>query len=422
MRTAVMTISVSLLALAACQAEKVAEGPASTLDQTAAAGATPSTAEKAAPVAQGEPNKKDAVPAFAEQTRAPESKSNVTLAVQEVATGLAEPWAIAALPDGALLVTERTGKLWHITAAGQKSEVAGVPKVDNRDQGGLLDISLGPDFTTARTVYFTFSEPRGGDTNGTSLARATLSADGKKLDAVKVIFQQTPAWESTKHYGNNIEWDTAGNLYLALGERSNADARPLAQDLNAHLGKVVKLKADGTPAEGNPFIGQANAKPEIWSYGHRNVQGAAIHPDTGKLWTIEHGARGGDEINIPEAGKNYGWPVITYGIDYSGAAFGEGVTAKDGMEQPIYYWDPVIAPGDMTFYKGELFPWKGDLLVSALKPAAIVRLEVEGDRVVGEERLLTDQGRVRDIQEAADGALWVITDEPSGKLLRVTPG
>lgn len=393
------------------------EVPAPTASAEQAAG----TPTRGAPVEQANPNKTDAVPAFPEQTRAPEAKSNVALKIETIAEGIENPWGSAVLPDdGSVLVTSKAGKLWLVTPGKPKAEITGVPKLDNRGQGGLLDISLGPDFMTSRTVYFTFSEDRGGGKNGASLARATLSADRKKLENVTTIFRQEPAWASTTHYGSNIEWDSAGSLYLTLGERFDPEPRQLAQDLNAHLGKVVKLKADGTPADGNPFIGRANAKPEIWSYGHRNVQGAAIHPDTGKLWTIEHGPRGGDEINIPEAGKNYGWPVISYGIGEAGGPIGEGITAREGLEQPIYYWDPVIAPGDMTFYKGNLFPWKGDLLVSSLGTSQLVRLEVEGDRITGEERLMPGQGRIRDITEAPDGALYVLVDD-AGKVLRITP-
>jgi glucose/arabinose dehydrogenase len=401
--------------LAACNGETPA--PTASADQPGSA----TTPTRGAPVQQASTNKADAVPAFPEQTRAPEAKTNVTLNVEVLAEGIENAWAGALLPDdGSLLVTSQTGKLWLVTPGKPKTEVTGVPKVDARGQGGLLDISVGPDFMTNHTVYFTFSEDRGGGKNGTSLAKATLSADRKKLENVSVVFQQQPAWASTAHYGSNIEWDSAGNVYITLGERSDPEPRQLSQDLDTHIGKVVKLKADGTPADGNPFIGQANTKPEIWSYGHRNVQGAAIHPDTGKLWTIEHGPRGGDEINIPEAGKNYGWPVISYGIEYAGGPIGEGITVREGMEQPIYYWDPVIAPGDMIFYKGNLFPWKGDLLIGSLGPNQIVRLDVEGDRVTGEERLLTDQGRIRDIIEAPDGALYVVAQD-AGKLLRVTP-
>jgi aldose sugar dehydrogenase len=413
MRTLVLSsaiLAISLLGAGGCQQ-----------DEQASAQTPSSRAAVGAPAPQGPPNKKDAVPAFAGQTRAPESKSGVKLKVNTVASGIDHPWAIALLPDGKLLVTARSGKLWLVTPTGQKTEVTGAPKVDARGQGGLLDISIGPDFTNARTVYMSFSEDRGNKTNGTSLAKATLSADNSKLENLQVIFQQQPAWASTLHFGSNIEWDSAGNIFLTVGERSLPESRVHAQDITTDLGKVIHVTPDGKPASNNPFLGRTDALPEIWSYGHRNVQGAAINPETGKLWTVEHGPRGGDEINIPEPGKNYGWPVITYGIDYPGGPIGDGITAKDGMEQPTYYWDPVIAPGDMTFYTGNLFPWKGDLLVASLA-GAIVRLEVTGDRITGEERLLTDQGRIRDVQEAADGSLWVITDDSNGKVLNVTPG
>lgn len=389
-------------------------------DDQAPVGVTPSATSPVGAVAQGQPNKRDARPAFPQQTRAPESVSGVRLKVETVADGIDEPWGSALLPDGKLLVTARTGKLWLVTPGAGKAEVAGAPRVDNDGQGGLLDISLAPDFATSRAVYVSFSEPREQGKNGTSLARATLSADGKKLENLKVIFQQQPAWSSSLHFGSNIEWDPAGNLYLTVGERSLPQPRQLAQDVSTHIGKVMRLKADGSAADGNPFVGQANAKPEIWSYGHRNVQGAAIDPATGQLWTIEHGPRGGDELNRPEAGKNYGWPIICYCIDYPGGPIGDGITSKDGMEQPVYYWDPVIAPGDMIFYKGDLFPWKGNILASSLA-GAIVRLEIADGKVTGEERLLKDQGRIRDITEAADGSLYVLTDESDGKVLRVTP-
>ncbi len=411
MRVILPAISIVLLGLSACQPGHQRGGEAS-----AQIPASPGAA-----VQQGAPNKKDAVPAFPGQTRAPEVRSNVRLKVQMIADGIDHPWGSALLPDGALLVTAREGKLWLIVPGQNKQEVTGAPRVDNRGQGGLLDVSLAPDFATSRAVYISFSEPRGDGANGTSLARATLSADRRKLENLKVIFQQTPAWKSTLHFGSNIEWDSAGSLFLTVGERSLPEPRMLAQDLSTHIGKVMRLKPDGKAAEGNPFMARVNAKPEIWSYGHRNVQGAAINPDTGKLWTIEHGPRGGDEINIPQAGKNYGWPIICYCIDYPGGPIGEGITAKAGLEQPVYYWDPVIAPGDMIFYKGDLFPWKGNILASALS-GAIVRLELNGEKVVGEERLLRDQGRIRDILEAADGSLYVLTDDSNGKVLRVTPG
>jgi aldose sugar dehydrogenase len=396
------------IALPACQPK----------EQTIAAAQTPPAAA-GAPVQQGAANKRDAMPAFPGQTRAPESRSNIALKVEAIADGISNPWGSALLPDGGLLVTSKSGKLWLVKAQQGKTEIAGVPEVDARGQGGLLDVSVSPDFAQSRKIYFSFSESRGDGASGTSLAYGVLSADGKRLDSVKVVFQQAPAWRSQGHFGSNIEWDSAGNIYLTLGERQQAQPRQLAQDINTHIGKVVHLKPDGSPAEGNPFIGRSDAKPEVWSYGHRNVQGAAIHPDSGKLWTIEHGPRGGDELNVPQAGKNYGWPIITYGIDYPGGPIGDGITAKEGMEQPVYYWDPVIAPGDMTFYRGNLFPWKGDLLASSLA-GAIVRLELDGEKVIGEERLLKDQGRIRDILEAPDGSLYVLVDD-AGKVLRVTP-
>ena len=409
-----VTVSLALMAAACAPSEPTAAnlaGPPAGQEPTPTAGA---------PVPQSAPNLASAKPAFPEQTRAPETKSNIPLNVETLADGIDHPWGSALLPDdGSLLVTSKSGKLWLVTPGKPKAEITGVLKVDARDQGGLLDISISPSFMTDRAIYFTFAEDRGGGKNSTSLARATLSADRTKLENAQVIFRQDPAWASTKHYGSNIEWDSSGNIYLTVGERSNPEPRKLAQDLNANLGKVLRLKADGKPADGNPFLGRSDAKPEIWSWGHRNVQGAAIHPDTGKLWTIEHGPRGGDELNIPEAGKNYGWPKICYCIDYSGQPIAEG-TAREGMEQPAYYWDPVIAPGDMIFYTGNLFPWKGDILASALKTKEIVRLHLSGDKVIGEERILQNQGRIRDILQAPDGALYVLVDD-SGKVLRVTP-
>jgi glucose/arabinose dehydrogenase len=404
----------ALLAASACSDPAAAADPAPDQQQQAAKAA-------GAPVAQAPPNKKDAKPAFPQQTRAPEQKSNVKLVTTTIADDLDEPWAIALLPTGDLLVTERTGKLWRFTREGKRNEVTGVPAVDARGQGGLLDVSPAPGFEQSRLVYFTFSEARANRTNGTSLAHARLSTDGTRLENVQVVFRQEPGWASTLHFGSNIAWDSAGNLYLTLGERSMPEPRKQAQQLDSLLGKVVHLTPEGKPAPGNPFIGKEGARPEIWSYGHRNVQGAAIHPDTGKLWTIEHGPRGGDELNIPEAGKNYGWPVITYGIDYPGGPIGEGITAKAGLEQPIYYWDPVIAPGDMIFYRGAMFPWRGDLLIAGLS-GSIVRLDLEGERVTGEERVLDDLGRIRDIEEDVDGSLYVITDERDGVLARVTKG
>jgi aldose sugar dehydrogenase len=374
-----------------------------------------------APVVQGEANT-SFQPAFENQTRAPEVLSGVTIASQQIARGLDHPWALVFLPNGNLLVTERAGRMRIITRDGAISDpIAGVPPVDARGQGGLLDVVLGPSFATDRMIYWSFSQPRGNDTNATAVARGRLSDNATRVENVQVIFQQQPAWRSTAHFGSRLVFDREGHLYVTLGERAAPEARVHAQDLFTTIGKVIRINADGSAPSDNPFVRRGNSMPEIWSYGHRNVQGADLHPETGALWTIEHGPQGGDELNIPQAGRNYGWPIISYGEDYSGSPMGEGIAVREGMEQPIYYWDPVIAPGDMDFYRGELFPWRGDLLIGGLATEQLVRLDLEGERVVGEERFDLDVGRVRDIAESEDGALWIVTDEDNGRVLRLTP-
>jgi glucose/arabinose dehydrogenase len=371
-------------------------------------------------VAQGAPNT-DFTPAFAGQTRAPEALSGVQINAEEIATGLNHPWAIVFLPDGRMLVTERVGRLRVVTREGQISDpVAGLPEVFAQGQGGLLDVVLSPNFATDRLIYWTYSEPREGGGNGTSVARGRLSDDVSRVEDVQVIFRQMPSWQSRGHFGSRLVFDREGRLYVVLGDRQNPEPRQLAQDLSTHIGKVVRINADGSAPADNPFVGQANHRAENWSYGHRNIQGADLHPDTGELWTIEHGPRGGDELNIPRAGRNYGWPVIGYGEDYNGSRMHEA-SAREGMEQPIYYWDPVIAPGDMDFYRGSLFPWRGDLLIAGLNTRSLVRLDVEGERVTGEERFALNVGRIRDLAESEDGALWIITDEDNGRVLRLTP-
>ena len=340
-----------------------------------------------------------------------------------MAKGLVHPWALQFLPDGRMLVTERPGRMRVIAKDGRLSApLEGVPKVVEQNQGGLLDAALSPDFVRSGLIYFTYSEPRGGWRSGTSLARARLvrDGDGGRLEDVKVIFRQEPAAAGGLHFGSRIAFATDGTLFVTLGERYQRD---YAQDLSRHWGKVIRINPDGTVPKDNPFVGRDRARPEIWSYGHRNPQSAAIHPGTGKLWIAEHGARGGDEINIPLPGRNYGWPVITYGVDYSGAKIGVG-THKQGMEQPIYYWDPSIAPCGMTFYMGDLFPrWKGNLFVGALLQEHLARLVLEGEKVVAEERLLTDLGeRIRDVRQGPDEALYVLTDSAEGRVLRVVPG
>lgn len=393
---------------------------ASVLGFAACTGSPSAGQQSGSPVAQGAPNT-DFAPAFAGQTRAPEARSGVTIGAEVIATGLRHPWAIAFLPDGRMLVSERRGRLYVITRAGRVSQpVEGLPEVHARGQGGLLDVVVGPTFATDRLIYWSYAEPRGQGLSGTSVARGRLSENADRVDDVQVIFRQMPSWRSNGHFGSRLVFDREGRLYVTLGDRQGGDSRPLAQDISTHIGKVVRINADGSTPADNPFVGRADALSEIWSLGHRNIQGADLHPDTGALWTIEHGPRGGDELNIPGAGLNYGWPVIGYGIDYNGFPIVEA-SAREGMEQPVYYWDPVIAPGDMDFYRGALFPWRGDILIAGLGSQALVRLDIEGERVVGEERFLLGLGRLRDIAESEDGALWVITDEDNGRIVRLTP-
>jgi glucose/arabinose dehydrogenase len=360
-------------------------------------------------------------PAFAGQTRAVGVDSKVLLDVRTVAQGLNMPWAVELLPDGRFLVSERPGNLRLVTAAGQISApVKGVPAVNTGGQGGLLDVALDPAFATNRVIYFSFAESRDGG-NGTSLARARLVEDagGARLEGLQVIFRQLPAMNSSLHFGSRIAFGQDGKLFLSLGERSIPAGMVQAQDLNSHLGKVVRLNTDGTVPADNPFVGRAGARPEIWSYGHRNVQAATIDSATGKLLTIEHGPRGGDELNQPEAGVNHGWPVITYGINYNGQKMTTGITQQAGLQQPVYYWDPVIAPSGMIVYHGNLFPqWRGSIFVGSLGGAKLVRLQMENNKVTGEEWLLQDRGaRIRDVQQGPDGAIYVLTEQGTNSLL-----
>jgi glucose/arabinose dehydrogenase len=373
-----------------------------------------------APVESGPPNAPDQKPAFAGQTRAPEVKSKTAWATETVVHGLDHPWGMAFLPDGRMLVTEKPGRLRIVTTQGQMSEpIAGLPKVDARNQGGLLDVTLSPDFKRDRLVYVSYAEPREGG-NGTAVARGKLSADGTRLEDVQAIFHELPTLDSTAHFGGRLVFARDGKLFVTLGERFITAGRVQAQDLNSDLGKIVRLNADGSVPRDNPFVGRQGARPEIWSWGHRNVQAAALD-GRGRFWEIEHGTRGGDELNRPEAGKNYGWPIAAYGIEYKGGPIGEGHTQAPGTEQPLYYWDPVIAPSGMLFYSGALFPeWRGNVLVGGLQSKGLVRLVLKDDRVVGEERLPMG-ARVRDVEQGPDGALWVLTDEADGKLIRVTP-
>lgn len=356
------------------------------------------------------------------QTPAPSSpqpaSTKIANRITDYATGLEHPWGMAFLPDGRLLVTERPGRLRVVAKNGQLSApVKGVPEVVARGQGGLLDVALDPQFATNRILYLSYSEPGDGGTASTAVARARFADTA--LQDVKVIYRQQPKVVSGGHYGSRIVFRRDGTMFITQGERMRFSEQ--AQDLGSDLGKVVRIHRDGTIPRDNPFVGKQGARPEIWSYGHRNVQAATLHPDTGALWTVEHGARGGDELNHPEAGKNYGWPVISYGRDYSGRPIGAGITHKAGMEQPVYYWDPVIAPSGMLVYTGSAYPqWKGSIFIGSLTPGALVRLELKNGRVTKEERYLGHLGeRIRDVEQGPDGLLYLATDDPRGRILRI---
>jgi glucose/arabinose dehydrogenase len=365
----------------------------------------------------------DFIPAFEAQTRAPIQASGYELSTEIIAGGLEHPWGIAALPDGGFLVTERPGRLRHVAPDGTLSEpIAGVPEVLAEDQGGLLDVALGPDFASDRSVYLTYAKPMGDGLSATAAARGTLSQDMSALEGVEDIFVQEPASPTPMHYGSRIVFDGQGHAFVTTGEHSSQAERVFAQDLDKTYGKIVRIALDGSVPEDNPFVGRDDALGSIWSYGHRNVQGAAIDGD-GTLWTIEHGPRGGDELNRPEPGLNYGWPVISYGERYSGGPIGSGQAKMEGMQQPVYFWDPVIAPGGMDVHSGDAFAeWNGDFLIGSLYPGGIVRLEMDGEgRVSAEERLLRDAGRVRTVRVLDDGSFVYLTDTPDGEIVRVTP-
>ncbi|MBM3547776.1 MAG: PQQ-dependent sugar dehydrogenase [Alphaproteobacteria bacterium] len=366
----------------------------------------------------GSPNARDQRPAFAGQTRAPIIQDGIQLRPTVIAKGLVNPWGMAELPDGRWLVTERPGRMRLIGMDGRMSEpIRGVPPVVASGQGGLLDVVIRDDFARTRRLWWSYAEPRGDSANATAVATGVLSADGTALSEVRVVFQQQPAWRSSMHFGSRLVFDRQGALFVTTGDRSVPDARHLAQDVSTSIGKVVRINPDGGAAAGNPSL--PRGLPEIWSYGHRNMQSAAMGPD-GALWTVEHGARGGDELNRPDPGRNYGWPVITYGQDYSGRPIGEGLTARDGMEQPLYYWDPVIAPSGMAFYDGAMFPeWRGSVLIGGLASRALVRITLDGKRVTGEARYLVGEWRVRDVEVARDGAVMILTDHSDGALIRI---
>ncbi|HEV2764836.1 MAG TPA: PQQ-dependent sugar dehydrogenase, partial [Pyrinomonadaceae bacterium] len=401
---------------------------------------SPGSTSQCAPLETRTANAPEQKPAFAGQTRACGVKSGVAFDVTVLAKGLERPWAVEPLPNGDLLVTEKPGRLRIVSARGEvgppiggllpvgsggvsaASGQGGLPPITARGQGGLLDVALSPNFARDRTIFWSFSEQREGG-SGTTVARGVLTEDRRNVEQVRVIFRALPTYNNGLHFGSRLAFGPDGKLYVTLGDRfDKKTTRPQAQHLNSHLGKIIRINADGSVPDDNPFTKQAGALPEIWDIGHRNVQSATFD-DRGRLWTVEHGAKGGDELNLIEKGKNYGWPLVTYGEEYSGEAIPGAVTSREGFENAVYYWDPVIAPSGMEFYTGAAFPaWRGNLFVGGLVEKRLVRLVLKDGRVVGEEHLLTDRDqRVRDVRQGPDGALYVVTDESNGELWKLTP-
>jgi len=389
----------------------------------ALAASTPAWAQSGTAQTQA-PNATNQEPQSSDQTRAPLPGTATEVDQEVVATGLPQLWALEFLPDERMLVTAKSGAMMIIGADGTAGpEISGVPEVDASGQGGLLDVALAPDFETSNRIFFSFSEPRE-DGNGTSVASATLVTDdagGGALEDLQVIFQQTPTYAGNKHYGSRLVFGPEGELYVTVGERSDTPIRDQAQDIASGLGKVFRIDQSGAALPDNPLIDEEGALPEIWSLGHRNMQSAALDGE-GRLWTVEHGPKGGDELNMPEAGVNYGWPEVTYGIDYSGAPIGDGLTANTETSQPVYYWDPVIAPSGMAFYEGSEFPeWDNTFLVGGLVAQAVVVLNMENDRVASEEHIPVG-ARVRDVKVGPDGAVYAVTEDRAGssEVIRLT--
>jgi glucose/arabinose dehydrogenase len=417
-----LSLCAAAFAILACSQQPAATPPET---PTAAATAAPSQASASAPCTPLEtrtanvPNQR---PTFAGQTRGCGVTSNVAFDVVVLARNLAHPWAVEPLPSGDLLITERPGRLRIVSANGTLgAPIAGLPDVLARGQGGLLDVALGPSFDKDRTIYWSYSEPRTDD-NATSVARGVLSADMKRVDNVKVIFRALPSFNGTMHFGSRLAFGPDGMLYITLGERSELVMRPQAQHMDSHMGKTIRIRPDGSVPPDNPFVGRSDAKPEIWDVGHRNVQAAAFDAQ-GRLWTVDHGAQGGDELNLIRKGANYGWPLVTFGEEYSGSPIPNSFTTKAGFVDPVYYWDPVIAPSGAQFYTGDAFPaWRNSLFVGSLKDQLLVRLVIDGERVTGEEHLLADRGqRIRDVRQGRDGLLYVVTDENDGELWKIVP-
>jgi glucose/arabinose dehydrogenase len=379
--------------------------------------------EEGKPIETRPPEKADDKPVFAGQTRAP-YHATAPYVVTTLTDKLKLAWSLAFLPDGKILITEKGGTMRFLDRQGALSEpLAGVPTVAAIGQVGLLDVALDSHFDSNQRIFFTYSEPVGDDESHIVVARARLDEAGAALRDVSVIFGSKPALPRRRsaNQGGRIAIARDGNLFVTIGDRSQSPPWDMAQKLDNHLGKMIRITPDGAAAPGNPFIGKAGALPEIWSYGHRSEEGLTINPVTGELWETEHGPRGGDELNTPQAGKNYGWPVIVHGIDYPGDTIGAGITEMGGMEQPLYYWDPVIAPSGLAFYTGNLFPqWKDSIFVGALRGTMLDRLQLSGRKVVAEEPLLVDlHARIRDVRMGPDGAVYVLTD--GDKLLKLTP-
>ena len=427
-QTAFLLTATLTLAGSAC-----AQNPRPTPGSTA-------TGQQCAAVETAGANSPEQKPAFTGQTRACAVKSEAALDVTVVAKGLNRPWAVEPLPGGDFLVTEKGGQMRIVAANGTIGEPiggllpvgpggvtgasgqGGLPPITARGQGGLLDVALSPDFEKDRTIFWSFSEQREGG-SGTTVARGTFTPDRSTLEQVRVIFRAQPTYNNGLHFGSRLAFGPDGKLYITFGDRfDKATMRPLAQALTSHNGKVARINPDGSVPQDNPFAGQQNALPEIWTVGHRNIQSSTFD-DRGRLWTVEHGAKGGDELNLIAKGKNYGWPIISYGEEYSGEPIPGNITAREGLEQPVYYWDPVIAPSGMQYYTGNAFPgWRGSIFVGGLASERLVRLVIKDDRVTGEEHLLTERGqRIRDVRQGPDGNLYIVTDDANGELLRISP-
>ena len=391
--------------------------------------ATPALTASAQVADPRPPNAPTQKPAFAGQTDAPEKKLGVAFDIVTLSESLRNPWGMTFLPNGKMLVTERIGYLRLVNADGTLTPqaIGGLPAVDNRGQGGLLDVTIDPNFATNNLIYWSCSEPRENGTNNTAVARGTfVEGPPARVENATVIYHQGPSLNSTLHFGSRLNFLKDGTLLITHGERSITEGRMQAQRMDGLLGKVARINPDGSIPKDNPFVGRANTREEIFSIGHRNIQSAAIHPVTGELWEVEHGTRGGDELNVVRKGKDYGWPTVAYGIEYAGPPITGGLTQKEGTEQPLYFWDPVIGPSGIAFYTGNLFPaWKGSLFIGGHQTNDLVRLSLDGETITSEERLLVDRTprlRIRDVRQGPDGALYLLTDEPlTGKLLKLVP-